>query len=59
MSIGNKISMFYNAKPIIFERAKTMTQHAKVAFRKSPSGDLGVKIKDRKGTQTIKKHNLF
>jgi very-short-patch-repair endonuclease len=24
MSIGDKVSMFYNAKPIIFERAKAM-----------------------------------
>jgi len=43
MTIGDKVSMFYNAKPIIFERGKAMIQHTKVAFRKSPSGDLGVK----------------
>jgi very-short-patch-repair endonuclease len=24
MSIGDKVSMYYNAKPIIFERAKAM-----------------------------------
>jgi very-short-patch-repair endonuclease len=27
MSIGDKISMFYNAKPIIFERAKVMREN--------------------------------
>jgi very-short-patch-repair endonuclease len=27
MSISNKISMFYNAKPIIFERAKAMREN--------------------------------
>jgi very-short-patch-repair endonuclease len=27
MSIGDKISMFYNAKPVIFERAKAMREN--------------------------------
>jgi hypothetical protein len=45
MNIGDKVSMFYNTKPIIFERAKAMIQNTKDAFLESPSGDLGVKFK--------------
>jgi len=59
MTISDKVSMFYNAKPIIFVRAKAMIQHTKVAFRKSPPGDLGVKIKDMKGILIIEKQNLY
>jgi hypothetical protein len=33
-------------------------QHARVAFRKSPSGDLGVKIENIKGILVIKKQNF-
>ena len=55
MSIGDRVSMFYNAKSIIFERAKAMIQHVKVALLKSPSGDLGVKNKDIKGILIILK----
>jgi very-short-patch-repair endonuclease len=31
MIIGDKISMFYNAKPIIFERAKVMRENMTLA----------------------------
>jgi len=31
MSISDQVSMFYNAKPIIFERAKAMREHMTLA----------------------------